>query len=247
MRLPKISIVTVVYNDRDALEKTLESVAAQDYSNIESIIIDGGSNDGTLEVIKKYHAIIAYWVSEPDNGIYEAMNKGMNMANGEYITFLNAGDCYTQADVITNLFTNNNHEDIVYGDIFVVNAFNDKPPRYQKARPFNKDKLLKYGTAVVCHQAIFVKKSISPQYNLKYKYKAELNWYFDLVEANDNLSYEHINIPVVYYALGGYGYVNFVSNLLEWCQLIINRYGLWVFFKYNYPMIIIQKLKNRYS
>jgi len=242
---PKISIITVVYNARDALEKTLESIANQDYLNKESIIIDGGSKDGTLEVIQKYQHIISYWVSEPDKGIYDAMNKGLNKANGTYVTFLNAGDCYTQRNVLTSLFSNNGNEDIVYGDIFVDEG-NNKPPRYQKALSFNKDELLKHGTAVVCHQAIFVKKSIAPQYNTKYKYKAELNWYFDIIESNGNLSSAHIKTAVVYYALGGYGYVHFKSNLLEWCLLIIRRYGVRIFFKYKYPSIVMGKIKYRY-
>lgn len=242
---PKISIITVVYNARDALEKTLESVVRQDYTNKESIIIDGGSKDGTQEVIKKYENIVSFWVSEPDKGIYDAMNKGLSHAKGDYVTFLNAGDCYVQANVITSLFSSNNNEDIVYGDIFVDEG-NNKPPRYQKALSFKEDELLKHGTAVVCHQAFFVKKSITPKYNIRYKYKAELNWYFDIIESNGSLISLHINTPVVYYALGGYGYVNFKSNLLEWCRLIIKRYGWRTFFKYKYPSIVKQKMIYRY-
>ena len=241
---PVVSIITVVYNLPDNLEKTLQSVIQQAYPNIEYIIIDGGSTDHeTIEVIKKYEDHIDFWISEPDNGIYDAMNKGLKNVAGDYVSFLNAGDYYCNEYVLDSLFSDIKNEDVVYGDIYVDSGL-QKPTRYQRALTFNKNELLAHGTAVVCHQALFVKRAIAPNYNTSYKYKAELNWYFDIVETKHNLSFAHKNIAVVNYALGGFGYINFKSNLLEWCKLIIMRYGLRTFFKYKYPNIIIQKLKS---
>lgn len=90
----KISIITVVYNGISEIEKTIQSVLNQTYPNIEYIIIDGGSTDGTIDIIKKYQGQLAYWVSEPDEGIYYAMNKGIQKATGEWIHFRNCGDYF---------------------------------------------------------------------------------------------------------------------------------------------------------
>ena len=100
---PKISIITVVYNGVLKLEATILSVINQDFNNFEYIIIDGGSTDGTLEIIKKYQDKITLWVSEPDNGIYDAMNKGIKYSKGEYICFINSGDILIELP-IENLF-----------------------------------------------------------------------------------------------------------------------------------------------
>ena len=102
-----ISVVTVSYNAVSTIEQTILSVINQTYPNVEYIIIDGGSTDGTVDIIKKYADKIAYWVSEPDKGIYDAMNKGVVVATGEWINFMNAGDIFTDSDVIDKLFHQN--------------------------------------------------------------------------------------------------------------------------------------------
>ena len=115
-----ISIVTVSYNAVLTIEQTILSVINQTYPNVEYIIIDGGSTDGTVDIIKKYEDKIAYWVSEPDKGIYDAMNKGVVVATGEWINFMNAGDIFTDGDVIDKLFHQNiiiNRVGIVFGDV----------------------------------------------------------------------------------------------------------------------------------
>ena len=112
----KISIITVVYNDKDGLQKTIDSVASLNYDNIEFIVIDGGSNDGTAELMRKYESNIDYWVSEPDDGIYDAMNKGIKAANGVWVNFMNAGDYFANENVLNEMdFTANKKVDILYG------------------------------------------------------------------------------------------------------------------------------------
>lgn len=104
--IPKISVVTVTYNCVDVLENTLESVINQKYSNVEYIVIDGKSNDGTLHLINKHKDHISILVSEPDKGIFDAMNKAINLATGDWILFMNAGDTFADDNVLTNVFSN---------------------------------------------------------------------------------------------------------------------------------------------
>ena len=99
----KNSIVTVSYNAVATIESTILSVINQTYSNVEYIIIDGGSTDGTVDIIKKYQDKISYWISEPDQGIYDAMNKGLKIASGEWINFMNSGDSFVHTEVLENL------------------------------------------------------------------------------------------------------------------------------------------------
>ena len=109
-----ISIVTVSYNAVLTIEQTILSVINQTYPNVEYIIIDGGSTDGTVDIIKKYEDKIAYWVSEPDKGIYDAMNKGVVVATGEWINFMNAGDIFTDGDVIDKLFSDSPQTHLIF-------------------------------------------------------------------------------------------------------------------------------------
>ncbi len=117
----KISIVTVCYNAADQIEETIKSVVGQDYPNIEYIIIDGGSTDGTADIIRKYSDKISYWKSEPDNGIYDAMNKGIRVATGDYINFMNAGDYFSSDSAVSDMVKGIHPDtDIIYGDSTMI-------------------------------------------------------------------------------------------------------------------------------
>lgn len=119
--MDKISIITVVYNDKNALEKTIMSVISQTYFPMEYIIVDGGSTDGTIDVIKKYEDKINKWISEPDQGIYDAMNKGIRMATGEWVNLMNAGDTFVSPDVLEKVFSRNIPMDksVIYSDHYI--------------------------------------------------------------------------------------------------------------------------------
>lgn len=114
----KISIITVTYNAKSVIENTILSVINQSYKNFEYIVIDGASSDGTTQIIKKYSQYIHQWISEKDNGLYDAMNKGIEMSTGDWIFFINAGDYFTSTEVLKNIFENENHEniDVLYGN-----------------------------------------------------------------------------------------------------------------------------------
>lgn len=129
---PLITIITVSYNIVSRIEETILSVIHQDYSNVEYIVIDGGSTDGTVDVIKKYGNKIAHWLSEKDNGIYDAINKGIDLANGEWIGIMNCGDVYASNDVLSRLFANRDNAgvDVIFGDSVEVSSYGK---RYIKA------------------------------------------------------------------------------------------------------------------
>ena len=146
------TIITVTYNCVKSLEGTILSVISQDCGSLEYIIIDGGSTDGTLDIIKKYESQISHWISEPDHGIYDAMNKGLSLAKGKWINFMNSGDSFATSSTIRELFTPMPSDTTlcIYGNhIFKKN---DKSTII-KALPPN---LLKKRIAF-CHQAVFLK------------------------------------------------------------------------------------------
>lgn len=119
MTLPVLTIVTINYNNAAGLEKTIASVKTQDYKPLEYIVIDGGSTDGSKEIIEVNASLFSYWVSEKDNGIYHAMNKGIKKATGKYLLFLNSGDYLNKPDSLSVLLAGNPDEDIIYGDLLM--------------------------------------------------------------------------------------------------------------------------------
>jgi len=145
----KISIITVVFNDKLGLQRTIESVIALEYDDVEFIVIDGDSIDGTIEIIKKYEKYITYWISEKDNGIYAAMNKGIKVATGDWVNFMNAGDCFIGSMVLNQLdFISNCDADIIYGY---------KKQNNQLVYPLNV-KNLEIGLMFGNHQSMFFNK-----------------------------------------------------------------------------------------
>lgn len=169
--LPLISIITVVYNGEKYLEQTIQSVINQTYNNIEYIIIDGGSTDGTLNIIKKYEQYIDYWQSEPDKGIYDAMNKGISFATGDIIGLLNADDWY-ENNAIQTIADNANK-----GELIVANCIN-----WKKGRPFlKKNKSLRWFKYDMCinHPATFVKASVYKELGMfPLDYQIASDYYF---------------------------------------------------------------------
>jgi len=151
---PLISIVTVCLNNAKELEKTIKSVIAQKYSNKEFIIIDGSSTDGTLDIISRYKEVISCWTSEKDNGIYDAMNKGISFARGDFINFLNAGDYYYNNDVLETVASRmqlNSDAGILYG--LSENFSTAENLRYLSGNKID-EKVLWKGMPV-CHQSMF--------------------------------------------------------------------------------------------
>lgn len=179
----KITVVTVCYNAATAIEETIQSVINQTYSNIEYIIIDGGSRDGTVDIIKKYADKIAYWVSEPDEGIYDAMNKGIDVATGEWINFMNAGDIFYKCSTINSVFNESfDGVDVVYGDTIAVNSFGMFTI---KAASIDRMKC----HIPFCHQSCFIRLLAMRRrhYDLKYRISADYNFFYKLLFEDDGV------------------------------------------------------------
>lgn len=195
---PLISIVTVVYNGESTLEQTIQSVLNQNYDNVEYIIVDGGSKDRTLDIIKKYEDKIDYWQSEPDKGIYDAMNKGINLASGDFINFMNSGDYFANEFVIEKI--SKFSQDIIYGNVLIKQ--NEKIIELK-----HKDKLRFFyfaREATICHQSIFAKKSTFENnlFDQNYKIVADRVWLKHCID-DKKCTYYHVDIPVCFYDNNG--------------------------------------------
>ena len=200
MSNPKISIITVCYNAIETIEKTIKSVLAQEYNNIEYIIIDGGSTDGTLDVIKKYSSNIAKCISEPDNGIYDAMNKGIKYSTGDWIHFRNSGDYFVSKHSLELCFQNDIPETvgIVHGNCIYINneGYIEHTPNileqsFQEIMP-------------ILHPATFVRATIQKEYlfDTKYKSSADYDLFYRLCKKGINLLY--LPIAIATYDEGGF-------------------------------------------
>ena len=202
----KVSIITVTYNSIKTIERTILSVLNQSYKDIEYILIDGNSDDGTINIIKSYEYRINKFISENDKGIYDAMNKGLEIASGDIICFLNSDDIYSNNFIISEVisqFNENTNIDIIYGDIFFFRDNIDKIVRYYSSKHFNYKKL-KFGL-MPAHQAMFIKKTIFTNYgnfSLNYKIAGDFDW-VARVFKNNQINYKYIPVVLVRMQVGG--------------------------------------------
>lgn len=197
-----ITIVTVCYNARKCIEETIQSVVEQTYPNIEYIIIDGASGDGTLEIIQKAaeHADIKY-ISEPDHGIYDAMNKGIDLASGDYIQFLNAGDILLDRDVVAKVVKRIEEED---GDIFFGNIVYKYSNGHEETRRYGwacGTKWYYYTGDCINHQAVFAKREClkNDKFDLSYRICADREWMMRMTKLGKKFVCMSFNI--CYYSL----------------------------------------------
>ena len=226
---PKVSIITVVYNGIEFLEETIKSVIAQTYPNIEYIIVDGGSKDGTLDIIKKYEAHISKWISEPDKGIYDAMNKGIDLATGDWQNFLNAGDSFVDNNVLEKIFTTNlENITLVYGDIIAIRENGQK--LNVNAIDLKDDKSIIKGMKV-CHQAIFYNKNIMIKYDDKLRLKSEWKHLIEITRKANFLP-KKFDLPIVYYSVGGLGAQQLKLNQKEYRDVFLKMYGISAYITY---------------
>ena len=153
----KFSIITVNYNNKEGLQRTIESVIHQSFRDYEFIVIDGGSTDGSAEVLKEYDAQINYWVSEPDGGIYQGMNKGIVKATGEYLNFMNSGDCFYSSDILEKVSNYQSDADFIVGKDY---HYNDVIHRGHVSIQPPRTTMIHFFVATLDHQSSFIKREM---------------------------------------------------------------------------------------
>lgn len=212
---PLISIITVVKNGERYLEQTIKSVINQTYINIEYIIIDGGSTDTTLDIIHKYKNKIDYWVSESDKGIYDGMNKGIDLAKGEWLIFMNAGDIFYKSNTIEKIFSKKNDEvDFIYGDCKII--YNSKFSRVQKA---GEIKNLWKGM-VFSHQSLFTRRDIFKKYKFNIDNKIGADFEFIYNCYINKYKFHNLHAPVAINLAGGLSDRDRLGSVLSWWSTV---------------------------
>lgn len=251
----KLSIITINYNNAEGLRKTLASVAAQTFRDFEHIIVDGGSTDGSVEIIRQYadneairpensktdnlasspnHLITSSpitWISEKDRGVYDAQNKGIRLAHGEYCYFLNAGDTFCADDVLERMFSPNSLiasspnrlPDILYGNEIIVDG---NGQRVGIARGVENPSFVDLYNSFMKHQASFIRRSLFDKYGMydaDMRICSDFDWFFRVIAFHDEVSLQYKDIDIAYFENTGLSY-----HSPELCakerQQILDRY-----------------------
>ena len=235
----KITYVTITYQAEKVLQRTLNSVLEQDYPEITHLIIDGASTDGTLEMVNDYiarsnaadngHKVLL--MSEPDDGIYDAMNKGLRSLDGDYVCFLNAGDFLPSSDIVSRIVEKVNGQlpAVLYGDTDIVDGEGHflhhrrlSPPEHLTWKSFRHGML-------VCHQAFYARTdfAIATPYNQKYRYSADVDWCIRIMKAaaRENVPLQNLHMVVVNYTEEGQTTLHHRESLLERYRVMECHYG----------------------
>jgi glycosyltransferase involved in cell wall biosynthesis len=237
---PLITVITIVFNDEKNLEKTIRSVVNQTYNNIEYIIVDGGSRDRTLEIIQKYEDRIDYWITENDKGIYDAMNKGINLAKGEWINFMNSGDKFFNEKIIAEInFDRDKNINVIYGD--AETEYTEFSRIYKAGDLRNLLYSMQFS-----HQSAFFRTAYHQEnlFTLKYKFASDFYLILQLFVNNPD-SFVHVPIVVSSLSVGGISdKKTYLSVYERW--LIIRELGIKEFYVniYYVGLLIQQGIKS---
>lgn len=243
----KISVVTVSFNCKHVIEETILNVLGQTYLDKEYVIIDGASTDGTLDIIKKYESRISCVVSEPDNGIFDAMNKSLDYVTGDYVIFMNAGDRFVHCNVLSDIFDGKTYDaDLIYGDTYLQTEFGYK---LQKAHaiylqnPTKKDLVFK--SQGICHQSILTKVSIlrNIKFNLAYPMGADYDTTAQIFyKGNHKLIYVGFPISIFDDRTGGVSHGQILRVLKERREFF--NYNSIQFYLIAYYRFIVHVIKS---
>lgn len=224
---PRFSIITVTYNAAKVLEPTIKSVISQTYPHVEYIVVDGNSKDETLKIIDKYRYLIHKVVSEPDKGLYDAMNKGMRLATGDYLCFLNAGDSLKEATTLEQMaesVISGEAPDVMYGETALV----DMDRHFLRMRRLSAPEVLTWKSfkqgMLVCHQAFFAKRELAEPYDLQYRFSSDVDWCIRIMKKSRILHNTHLTL--IDYLEEGMTTQNRKASLLERFRIMTKHYGL---------------------
>ena len=224
MHKPTLSIITVVYNNVRDIERTMLSVLNQSYAHIEYIVVDGASSDGTLEIIQRYQDRLSKVVSEKDAGIYDAMNKGLALASGDYVLFMNSGDELYAPDTVEIVFATAPNADIYYGE---TEMFNEAWQSIGKRRHSVPEKFtwqsFRFGMTI-SHQAIYIRRTLTEPYDRQYELSADIDWI--LTAAKKAKTSVKVSGYVAKYLVGGMSKKRHQQSLKERFVIFSKHYGL---------------------
>lgn len=206
----RVSVITVLYNSVTTIERTIKSVLDQTYDNVEFIIIDGNSNDGSIDILNKYKDQTDILISEPDDGIYEAMNKGIELATGEWICFMNSNDYFFNNSVIEDIFSRVHDADIIYG--YCID-----PDTGKAIKPLSLDKFWK--RIPINHQSAFIKARYYKERPYDVRYRISSIYDFLYYWYRNGLKFKYIDMPVAVYDMKG---LSFYSYMWLWDYLRIS-------------------------
>jgi glycosyltransferase involved in cell wall biosynthesis len=222
MNKPMITVITVCYNSGNKIQDTIESVAQQNYNNLEYIVVDGGSKDNTIDIIKKYLPKFngdMRWISEPDDGVYDAMNKGIKKSNGEWIIFINAGDSLYSKDILNKIFINDNdiiNNDVIYGKVNV--KYSDQQEKIVSPKDLNE----LWKGMIFCHQSAFIRSNIMKKYmyDLNYEISADFDFFYKLF--NQNYIFKEVDYVISNYEFEGISN-NRIKNFYEKKEIVLSN------------------------
>lgn len=224
---PKFSIITITYNAAAVIEPTLRSVIAQTYTNYEYLLIDGGSTDDTVAKAKASGIGFAHIVSERDNGLYDAMNKGIALATGDYLCFLNAGDAFYAPDtlqqIVNSIATEKELPGVLYGETAEVDENRNFVRMRRLKAPDNLNWRSFKDGMMVCHQAFYARRDIAPMYNLKYRLSADVDWCIRVMKNASKLV--KVDAIVVNYLQNGLSLKHHRASLVERFKVMCRHYG----------------------
>ena len=224
--MKSLSVITVTYNAESTLERTLKSVREQTYPHIEHLIVDGASKDNTVAIIRQYAHEKMIWVSEPDKGIYDAMNKAVVMATGNYLCFLNAGDTFFAPDSVEKMMATaetENDPDILYGETAIV----DEKGTFLRMRRLKAPEKLTWKSfkqgMVVCHQAFIVKRALFEPYDLSYRFSSDFDWCIRMMRKASSIY--NTRLTLINYLNEGITTTNHRASLKERYRIMAKHYG----------------------
>lgn len=224
---PLISIITVTYNAAGVIEKTLDSLKEQSFKDFEHIVIDGASTDDTLSLVKGYGIGNTVIISEKDSGLYDAMNKGMRMAKGDFILFLNAGDRFHSSKTLENYANVTGPDtDIIYGDTDIVDVQGNFVSHRHLSAPENLTHKSFSKGMLICHQAFMVRRTMAPEYDLRYRFSSDYDWCVKCIGSSSSLRCIRIPDVTIDYLNDGLTDKNKLKSLKERFTIMTKHYGL---------------------
>lgn len=227
MENPLFSIVTITFNAAGELAPTMKSVGGQTFRDFEHIIVDGASRDNTVALARQLGGDDLRIISEKDNGLYDAMNKGIRMARGKYLIFLNAGDAFAAHDTLEHYAkaAYDCDSDIIYGDTMIV----DDSRRVIRPRHLSVPDILTFESfsegMLICHQAFVVKRSIAPEYNLNYRFSADYDWTIRCIQRTSPEKCHNLREVTIHYLDAGMTEKNKIASLRERFEVMRRHYG----------------------